>query len=1113
MKQRPTLIALVLLGLALTASRVAAQIVYTPYTFYTWATGITPSGVALDSAGNVYVTDLRNHLLLKFTPTGAGTILAGSAGSAGSTDGPGSEARFNGPSSVAVDWADNIYVADYFNFTIRKVTPDGAVTTLAGLAGDSGSADGSGSEARFNFPWGVAVDGAGIVYVADTGNGTIRKITPDGAVTTLAGLAGSMGAVDDTGTEARFNQARGVAVDGAGNVYVADTWNHKIRKVTPQGVVTTLAGLEGNPGSADGTGSAARFSQPFAVAVDSAGNIYVGDTANNAIRRVTIEGVVTTLGGVAGTGPSYRDGTGSGARFNSPQGLAVDGNGNLYVADYFGQTVRQGRPAEYTPYTFTNLAGNAGFGSDDGMGRAARFNHPGALAIDSFGNLFVSDEGNGTIRKMTPDGVVTTLAGMAGVFGWTDGTGNGARFGRCESGFFGDSTCRGTEGLAADITGNLYVADTFNHAIRKVTPAGVVTTLAGSPGVYGSSDGLSRDARFYSPRGLAVDPGGNVLVTETGNLTVRKISPDGVVTTLAGSPGEWGSADGRGSVARFKSPWGIAVEDSGQVFVADSGNSTIRKISPTGEVTTVAGSAGQTGSVDGVRSDARFSDLRGLALDRSGNLYVADNGASTLRKVTPQGVVTTLAGLAGSSGWQDGRGNAARFDGPNGVVLDGEGNVYVTDQDNNTLRKVTPDGDVTTLAGQAGGGWGSQDGTGPEAQFGSPSGVAVDHQGNTYVADTDNNSIRKITSAGEVTTLAGSTDGSSGSTDGTGTSARFYSPVAVAVDHDGNVYVADNDNSTIRKITSAGEVTTLAGSAGQTGSADGAGTAAQFYWPNGVAVDGTGIVYVADTYNHTIRKVTPAGVVTTLAGLAGEAGNGDGAGSLARFSHPTGVAVDRAGNVYVTDTDYATIRKVTPEGSVTTLAGCATCPRGSVDGAGANALFAFPWGIAVDESGNLYVADDGSFTIRRITPDGVVTTLAGLAGSIGPENGTGLEARFGGSFFNSLFFRTEFRGPRGVAVDRAGNVYVADYFNNTIRKGIPANSPPGIVSSGPGFGFSAGQFGFTFSGPGGRAVVVEISADLATWTPIWTNAVVPGLRFSDLDSAALARRFYRARIP
>lgn len=323
-------------------------------------------------------------------------------------------------------------------------------TTLAG-ATSSGAIDGTGNAARFNQPAGVAVDASGNVYVADTNNHTIRKITFFGVVTTLAGSAGTSGNTNGTGTAARFNLPRGVAVDSAGNVYVGDTSNHAIRKITPAGVVTTLAG--GTSGSVDGTGTAARLFSPNGVAVDAAGNVYVADTANNSIRKITPDGVVTNLaGGLSPVNFGSTDGTGTGARFASPRGVAVDGSGNVYVADRDNHAVRK-ITASGVVTTLAGLSNNTSFTSTDGTGSAARFSGPYGVAVDGSGNVYVADSGNKLIRKVTPAAVVTTLAGLAGSVGSTDGTGSAARF--------GDPV-----GIAVDARGNLYVADMSNHSIR-----------------------------------------------------------------------------------------------------------------------------------------------------------------------------------------------------------------------------------------------------------------------------------------------------------------------------------------------------------------------------------------------------------------------------------------------------------------------------------------------------------------------------------------------------------------------------------------------------------------------------------------------------------------------
>lgn len=612
------------------------------------------------------------------------TLLAGAAGGAGNRDGAGAEARFNQPHSVAVDAQGNLYVADCPNNTIRKVSPAGVVSTLAGTPGVTGSADGLGGAASFNAPTGVAVDAQGNLFVADCLNATIRRITPDGRVTTLAGTPGVRGSADGGGAAASFDGPLGVAVDPAGDVVVADTGNAVIRKVTAAGVVSTLAGTAGTPGSADGTGAAARFTTPFGVAVDGSGLIYVAD-ANDTIRRITPAGGVTTLAGMPGMAGST-DGSGSAARFGSPFGVAADAQGQVYVADTDNHVIRRITPTG----TVTTLAGTPGVpGSVDGAGGAARFNRPLGVAVDGMGTVYVADFGNTALRRIAPGGDVATLAGAALGMGSADGGGAAAGF-------------QAPSGVAVDLQGNVFVADAGNHTIRKVTPAGLVTTLAGMAGNEGSADGVGAAARFREPHGVAVDGAGNVLVADSGNSTLRRITPAGLVTTLAGSAGHPGTADGTGSAARFAGPLGVVLDAAGNLLVADSGNHTIRRVTPAGLVTTLAGGPGLAGSQDGAGSAARFNFPVGLAMDASGNLYLADSGNQTLRVLTPSGAVRTVAGTPGLPGSQDGPGSLASFNDPRGLALGADGCLYVADEGNDTLRRVTPEGDVSTFAGVAG---------------------------------------------------------------------------------------------------------------------------------------------------------------------------------------------------------------------------------------------------------------------------------------------------------------------------------------------------------------------------------------------------------------------------
>jgi sugar lactone lactonase YvrE len=601
------------------------------------------SDIKLDSNGNMYTADYINNKIIKITPSGVVTTLAGS-GTQGSIDGNGTAASFNNPQGLAVDSTGNVYVADTGNHRIRKITPAGLVTTLAGST--SGSIDGTGTAAKFNSPNGLAVDSNGNVYVADTNNSRIRKITPAGVVSILAGS--TPGSTDATGTAAKFSYPNKVAVDSTGNVYVADTNNNRIRKITPAGLVTTLAGS--TSGFADGNGTAAKFSYPNGLEVDSTGNVYVADTYNNRIRKITSNGEVSIL---AGSGSEVStDGTGTAASFNRPNGLAVDSTGNVYVVDN-NIVIRKINSASSEVSTLMTIVNY--------------MNQPNGVAVDSTGNIYVVNSGDQKIYIITSGGSVSTFAGST--TGSTDGNGTAAKFNY-------------PRGVAVDGLGNVYVADTGNHMIRKITPAGLVTTVAGS--TSGFADGTGTAARFSGPQGLAVDSTGNIYVADTNNFKIRKITPDGVVSTLAGST--YGFADGIGINASFKHIFGVSVDSTGNVYVADTYNNMIRKITPDGVVSTFAGST--PGSTDATGTNAKFNSPNGLAVDSIGNVYVADSGNNKIRKITPDGVVSTLAG-SGLRGSEDGIVTAASFNSPNGVALDSKGNIYVADINNKKIRKIT----------------------------------------------------------------------------------------------------------------------------------------------------------------------------------------------------------------------------------------------------------------------------------------------------------------------------------------------------------------------------------------------------------------------------------------
>lgn len=682
--------------------------------------------------------------------------------------------------------------------------------------------------------------------VPDTQNDLSATDGPVGAWTTLSLVAGGLGGngnADDTGPAARFFGPSSLAIDSTGNAYLADTGNHTIRKlVLATGAVSTIAGSVNNPGSADGNGSSAQFKFPGGLALDGTGNLFIADTNNRTIRKVVLAtGTVSTIAGSAGMSGS-NDGTGSAARFDAVRGIAFDGAGNLYVADSGNYTIRK---LVLATGVVTTIAGTAGMlGNVDGTGPAARFNTSYGVATDGAGNLYVADRGAHTVRKIVlATAAVSTIAGTAGMTGSTDGTGSAVRF-------------SGPEGLSLDGTGNLYVSETFNSTIRKVVlVTGVVSTVAGTAGMPGGADGTGSGARFNQPSGMALDATGNVLVADSGNSTIRKLVPaTGAVTTIAGAASTGGSVDGPGATARFGGVYGLAVDGAGNIYVAEGGYSTIRKVTQTTSVvSTIAGTAGMFGSADGVGGAAQFKVPQSVACDTSGNVYVADTLNNTVRKVVlATGAVSTIAGTAGMTGSNDGIGTAARFSNPLGLALDNQGNLFVADAGNATIRKIVLGTSVVSTIGGTAGMSGSADGVGTAARFGSIYGMAADSMGYLYVADTTNHTIRKVALATNVVSTIAGMAGLPGSTDGTGPTARFKSPYSVSPDSAGNLYVADSGNGTIRKIVLAtGNVTTVIGSAGQAGVKLGS-LPGRLNYPLSVAVSSAGAVFIGETGENSI---------------------------------------------------------------------------------------------------------------------------------------------------------------------------------------------------------------------------------------------------------------------
>lgn len=552
-----------------------------------------PSALAFDPAGNLIVADTGNAVIRRVSPEGRVTTLAGQPGQYGDQDGPGAAARFRDPEGLAVDPATGtIFVADPASSTIRALAPDGAVTTLAGAAGQAGAQDGVGAGARFNEPHGLAMGEGGALYVADSGNCLIRRVsTLDGTVTTLAGVPGALALQDGPALQAQFAYPWALAVDREQNVYVADTFNHAIRRLAG-GTVTTLAGRPDQALSRDGDLQTAAFALPNGILVKPDGGLLVCEFGDGGLRALDATGVRTLP---AGPGPPLKD----------PSGLALDAAGALQVADTGHNALRRVSLAQ-------GAAGGGAAGQGPGLGAPK-------VVVDPVTGAVLAGDAGGRIQQLPARGAPRTLEVQPA-------------FGR-------EVALKGLGGFTVDGAGTIFAVNLEADALLAISPDGVALPVAD----------LAR-AGAHRPVDLAADSGGSLFVTDAVGATVLRVSPQGTAAVFAGTPLKPGTQDGPGEEATFTLPMGIAVDAGDNLIVADTGAHTIRKLSPTGYVTTLAGKAGEPGCRDGGPGEARFDAPEGVAVDGAGDVFVADTGNGTVRRIGPDGTVSTVAGVPGRPG-------------------------------------------------------------------------------------------------------------------------------------------------------------------------------------------------------------------------------------------------------------------------------------------------------------------------------------------------------------------------------------------------------------------------------------------------------------------------------
>lgn len=673
-------------------------------------------------------------------------------------------------------------------------------------------------------------------------------------ISTVAG--GSPPPTPTVGVTTPIGSPFGIAADPANNVYFTSCYfhcgdpqpnSHSVLKLDQSGVLTRIAGTSRAGYSGDGGPAViAQLYYPKGVAMDGAGNLFIADTGNNRIRRVSPSGIITTVVGNGAWGFSGDGGPATSAQLSSLWGVAVDGAGNLFITDA-GRIRKVSTSGIITTVAGNGEGGDFAFSGDGGTATNAELGLPVAVAVDAAGNLFIAAYNGFRIRKVSTDGIITTVAGN----GTPRFSGDGGRATDAELGL--------PIGLAVDGAGNLFLADYNNWRVRKVSPTGIITTVAGIGRLPFSGDGgPAAGAALAAPFGVAVDGAGDLFIAEYGNRRIRKVSPSGIITTVAGTGGtpSYFSGDGGSATsALLDIPYGVTVDAAGNLFIADSGNGRVRKISTSGIITTVAGNGSCCDSGPAATSTALGSP-RGLAVDGAGNLFIVDycfcdedepEGSNVIHKVSPNGILTAMAG-GGTKGLGDGGpATSAQLNNPTSVAVDAAGNLFIADFRNNRIRKVTPVEIITTVAGNGTSGFSGDNGPATSAQLNAPFSVAVDGAGNLFIAEYGNRRIRKVSSNGTITTVAG--DGTSGFSGdgGPATSAQLYGRIGLAADSAGNLFLAETGTGRVRKISTSGIITTVAGNGSCCYSGDGGpATTAALGTPTGVAVDGGGNVYIAD---------------------------------------------------------------------------------------------------------------------------------------------------------------------------------------------------------------------------------------------------------------------------
>lgn len=992
------------------------------------------------------------------------------------------------PGDTKTDTAGHLYISDPLgNVIFRKENLAMLASIFAGQRGAGARIDGNRLQARFAGPTAVTVNNSadGGIFVADTLNHSLRQIDFDDNVTTILGT-GSPGRMPNDVTpfaQAVFNGLRGVVTDSGGNLFVADTDNHAIYQVDFESKqIILLAGQPGTSGIVDGRGRTARFNRPSGLALSSDGKLLiVADTGNNRVRLVARNGTVATLGrkssarGVleSSASPSFlrpeehqlliRRLAAIPAQnenelaFMAPQSVSADAVGNIYVVDQTGasvitrafgdlpQKVQLAQDGSFQQAASVQVRGTESFVLDtqaQAETNALKVVSIGAPLIQSLSRTSDTLNGGSEViingKNFAPESVV--ILGDRVILDAQVLSATQIRF-RVPS-----QNAPGNRTLSIQTRGGV-AQSSFGIMAKSLDSIakGDITTVVGGVAFIGDG-GLAVNASLnlnaFGGGVVEIDGEGNLLIADSGNHRIRQINEAGIITTVAGSGNPSLSGDGGPALgAGINFPMSATIDGQGNIIIADSSNNCVRRVDAvTGLMSTIAGTGDYDFSGDdGPATQAAIAQPTSVAVDSEGSIFIVDSGNNRIRRIDPQtGIISTAVGTGdfgfdGDGGPADQAQLALLFAGAIRIADDDD--LLIADTFNNRIRRVDSDTDIiTTVAGigptgSFNGTFDGDDGPATKAALNVPIALALDEDQNLFLADLGNNRVRRVDAeTGIITTVAGNGENSGG--DGGPALDAGLVPCGVVIDGFGNLYISDDGQNLLRKVEAeTGIITTIGGGGGNLGDNGPAATAnLSLQDTSGIALDQQGNIYFADDGNHRIRKVDiQTGIITTVAGNGRNGYSGDGGPAIqASLNDPSGMAVDQAGNILIADSSNSVIRRVDARtGIITTVAGNGGFDFDGDGGPALEATLNFPTDVEADQLGNIYVADSNNNRVRKVDArTGLMTTVVGS----GPA-GEPVSSGDGG-----LATQARLQYPRSVLIDREGNLFVADREAGRIRR-------------------------------------------------------------------------------